>query len=380
MRFSVRGFGCALFYFHRKRDPYEKAASYLLTLILCLTLCACGNTDTQTPSTDNSNTYAESHPIDDLLGTWHNKETHQFLYITPTTTLHCYLDASIDNYINDKKYSYTFEIAENTIQHTHLGKFEFVSVDNKMKLVCTETGRIAKGMEFTKVENLITQEKLNGDWYCEATGNSLEITNDIIHPNHSETANYNTWYIAGDTLYISKIGIYSILKDGDTIKLVDDAEEFVNISSDPVLMAKLPRDTHIEFPEPVLLYEDENVRLETTGFHREMKKDWTLPVRIKTYITLRFHNKSSQETIYDPDQFYIGSNRVQGGMMDGTPWLLPGKTGDYSFFIQYSQDEPLESIEDLYQLEARFEVDPLKDGVIQSRRIYDILFSCSDAF
>lgn len=42
MRFSVRSFGCALFYFmEAKRN--KKTISILLVLVMALSLCACGN-------------------------------------------------------------------------------------------------------------------------------------------------------------------------------------------------------------------------------------------------------------------------------------------------------------------------------------------------
>ncbi|MCI7728014.1 MAG: hypothetical protein MSH58_12935, partial [Clostridiales bacterium] len=102
------------------------------------------------------------------------------------------------------------------------------------------------------------------------------------------------------------------------------------------------------------------------------------PSYTRAHITIRFHNKAGYEMLISPEDFYIGNERVTCVQSDGTPRLLSGKSGNYSFHIKYDSDEPLSSLEELYQLNGRFEVfryegDTLYDG-------YYFPFSVSEAF
>ncbi len=67
MRFSVRSFGCALFYFMEERQMKPKRTlALLLALVMCLSLCACGETkdvsttdDSHSPEATVSGSYSQ---------------------------------------------------------------------------------------------------------------------------------------------------------------------------------------------------------------------------------------------------------------------------------------------------------------------------------
>lgn len=165
-------------------------------------------------------------------------------------------------------------------------------------------------------------------------------------------------------------GINRIVVNGDTVKLLDGDEEYVRLSADDALAADLPADKRIDFPSPILLFEDKNVRLEAVAFFQEVQKDWDGPAMHKDYITIRFHNRADYEIMYFPNQFYIGNEQVKWVYKEGTPNVLPGKFADYSFQIQKKNDESLSTIEDLYQLEGRFEI-----FRYENNRLYDRYYS-----
>lgn len=310
---------------------------------MCLFLCACGGKQEQTTSKTEGN-----YTIDDLIGVWHSEDTQQILRVNPDRT-------DRYNFGPDGSASpnpdYQVEIDGDIVSYSRLGKFQLEKADEEVKLVCIETGKVGKGTEFIKVENVMADDELNGDWYSSATGNSLQIVEGEIHPNHTDNTIYRQWAIAGDTLYVYKFGTFKIQADGDNIKLINDGEEFVRVTSD-----ELPTDNRIDFSEPILLFENETVRLEASAFYQEMRKDWDTPAEYKEFITLKFHNKADYEMMFFPDQFYIGDEKVKWGYVEGTPDVLPGKAANYSFRIQKETDEPLDTLEDLYQLEGRFEM------------------------
>lgn len=123
----------------------------------------------------------------------------------------------------------------------------------------------------------------------------------------------------------------------------------------------------MEFAEPVLLAEDKNLKLEIINFYQDVWEPSNQPSYTRAHITIRFQNKANYEMMITPDVFYIGDERAICVQSDGTPNLLAGKSGNYSFHIKYDTDEPLNSLDDLYQLNGRFEVyrhenDTLYDG------------------
>lgn len=346
----------------------KKSLSLVLVFVMCLSLCACGGRQKLSAKTNGKYT------IDDLVGVWHSEDSQQILLVSPDNTSRYHYAPK--SFMPDVDYH--LEIDKDIVSYSRLGKFQLKREDDGLKIVCIETGKVGKGTEFLKVENIITEEDLNGDWYSSATGNSMKIIEGEIHPNHKEGTIYRQWCIAGDTLYIFDFGVFKIEVDGSTVKLVDGNEELVRLSSDDLLRAELPTDKRIDFSEPIFLFEDNNVRLEASAFYQETRKDWNSPAEYKEYITLRFRNKADYEIILTPDQFYIGDEKVKWGYVEGTPQILPGKVANYSFRIQKDTDKPLDSMEDLYRLDGRFEVFRYENNRLYDR--YYLPFSIEEAY
>lgn len=307
-----------------------------------------------------------SYTIDDLIGVWHSEGSRQMLSVGPDMTSR--RSFAPDNSSLDDR-DYQVEIEGDIVSYSRLGKFQIKQADGVLILSCIETGKIAKGTEFVKVENKATKEELHGSWYSLTTGNFMEIVDGKVHINNKQKTIYHEtdWDIAGDTLYIQSFLVLKIVADGDQIKLIDSDEEFIRTSKGEMQAADLLSDRRIDFAKPILLFEDDNVRLEAVAFYQEVQKDWDSPAAHKEYITVRFHNKADYEIMFFPDQFYLGNEKVQWVYVEGTPDVLPGKVSNYSFLVKNSNNEPLESIEELYQLNGRFEVFRYENNKLSGR-------------
>lgn len=356
----------------------KKGISLILVLVMCLSLCACGEKQEQIIATNNSTESFKTdgeYTIDDLIGVWHSEDSQQVLFVNPDITSR-YNFAPNSSSMDDRDYQ--MEINGDMVAYSRLGKFQIARVNDVLRLSCIETGKVVKGTEFVKVENIITKEDLNGDWYSPSTGNAIKIIEGEIHLNNKQKSIYRQWEIAGNTLYIHSFGAFKIEVNEDAIKLIDDDEEFIRMSANDMLTADLPTDKRIDFSVPILLFEDKNIRLEVVAFYQEIQKDWDSPASHKEYITLRFHNKADYDIMCFPDQFYIGNENVKWVYVEGTPEILPGKVANYSFHVKSNNDESLDSIEDLYQLNGRFEVFRYENNRLSDR--YYIPFSISEAY
>lgn len=356
----------------------KKVTALALMFIMCLSLYACGEKQEQITAMNNISESAKldgKYTIDDLIGVWHSEDLQQVLFVNPDVTSR-YNFAANSSSMNDNDYQ--MEIDGDMVSYSRLGKFQIARANDVLILSCIETGVVVKGTEFLKVENIVSKEDLNGDWYCSSTGNAMKITDGEIHLNNKQKSIYRQWEIAGDTLYIRSFGMFKIVVEDDNIKLIDGAEEFVWMSADEMLTSDLSTDKRIDFSEPILLFEDESVRLEAVAFYQESQKDWDGPATHKEYITIRFHNKADYEIMCFPDQFYIGNEKVKWGYVEGTPDILSGKVANYSFRVKNSNDDSLDSIEELYQLNGRFEVFRYENNRLSNRSY--IPFSMSEAY
>ena len=358
----------------------KKAIVLVLIFAMCLSLTACGEKQEQATAVQedvNPVKVDGEYTIDKLIGVWHSEESQQVLSVSPDmTSRRCFAPNSSS--LDDRDYK--MEIDGNVISYSNLGKFQIKQVDGILTLSCIETGKVLKGTEFVKVENIIPKEDLSGSWYSLTTGNSMEIIDGKVHINNKQKniIHEQQWDIAGDTLYIHSFLVLKIMVDGDSIKLIDSAEEFVRISADETQTADLSTDNRIDFSEPILLFEDNNVRLEAIALYQEVQNDWDSPATHKEFITLRFHNNADYEIMFFPDLFYLGNEEVKWVYKEGTPDILPGKVANYSFCVKNTNDESLDSIEDLYQLNGRFEVFRYENNRLSDR--YYIPFSMSEAY
>lgn len=357
----------------------KKVVSLFLVIAVCLTLFACGKKQEQTAALKENDEQIKTdgqYTIDDLIGVWHSEECREVLSISPDMASRRSFSPNSSSF-DDRDYK--MEIDGNIVSYSKLGKFQIEQVNGILKLACIETGKIAKGTNFVKVESIIAKEDLNGNWYSLTTGNAMEIVNGKVHMNNKQKTIYHEsqWDVVGDTLYIDSFLALKIVVDGDSIKLVDNSEEFVHMSADETQTTGFPTDKRIDFSVPILLFEDNDIRLEVMAFYQEVQKDWDSPATHKDYITIRFHNKADYEIMCFPDQFYIGNEKVKWVYVEGTPDILPGKVANYSFNVKNSNDESLDSMDVLYQLNGRFEVFRYENNRLSNR--YYASFSFDEA-
>lgn len=138
-------------------------------------------------------------------------------------------------------------------------------------------------------------------------------------------------------------------------------------------------DDLIEFEEPILVWEDNNIKIELVSFYQE-HLNWVggEPATEKG-ITLRYYNKTNYGVVIQLQEAYLGVDAVQILNMDGSETPAAGKATTRNYLFQNitgSSISALESMDDLYQLDGRFWVgikhDPNSSMVNDS---YDVNFS-----
>lgn len=119
----------------------------------------------------------------------------------------------------------------------------------------------------------------------------------------------------------------------------------------------------IEFTDKILL-DNEYMTVELTQFF-EKKVNWAgREPQIEKYLTLKVHNNSDKEYLFNLQDAYIKDESVTAVMQDGNSGPAPGKTKTYSYDIYYNTSpDPtaLDSLEDLYTLDAEIQIS-ISDG------------------
>lgn len=116
----------------------------------------------------------------------------------------------------------------------------------------------------------------------------------------------------------------------------------------------------IEFQD-VVLAEDELVRIELSNFF-EKETRWASGTQIEKCLTYRVTNKGDKELLIYLEDTYIDDEGVNRSGLDGVGVApKPGKSDSYAYRIYYKSPayengKPLDSLEDLYRLEASFEI------------------------
>ena len=135
-------------------------------------------------------------------------------------------------------------------------------------------------------------------------------------------------------------------------------------------------DDRIEFSEPVLLAESEEISIELVAFFQE--DDDNNGVKDK-YISLKFHNKADYEI-----GIHLMHLSVDGEAVDctyhkaQTPKLLPGESVTQFFKIHYAFGDTLNTMEDLYEFKGRFQLHKIT-GISTGEYGDEIPFSVEDA-
>lgn len=133
--------------------------------------------------------------------------------------------------------------------------------------------------------------------------------------------------------------------------------------------------------ENTVLADNDVVTVELVQFYEE-EVNWNGPETpvFEKNITLQVKNKSDYEIIFNYSDAYIGDEAVRVSMYDGNEGPAPGKSKKYRYCIEQDtapDHTPLESIEDLYDLDGNFEISIVKEGVITDT--YDLDFSIPKA-
>ena len=116
-----------------------------------------------------------------------------------------------------------------------------------------------------------------------------------------------------------------------------------------------PNNDIIEF-EDILVADDINVTIELVNFYVE-QVNWVSSNQAEKLVTFRFTNKTDQELILNPDNFYLNNEKMFVLSMDGGVSLESGRSGKYSFMVAEDtspEHTALKSLENLYNLEGSF--------------------------
>lgn len=116
-------------------------------------------------------------------------------------------------------------------------------------------------------------------------------------------------------------------------------------------------DDVIEFGEPLLVWEDDNIKIELVSFYQEHFNWVTGESTTEKGITVRYYNKTSYGVVIQLQEAYLGVNAVQILHSDGSESPAPGKATTRNYLIQNvtgSTTSALESMDNLYQLDGSF--------------------------
>lgn len=133
----------------------------------------------------------------------------------------------------------------------------------------------------------------------------------------------------------------------------------------------------IEFTD-VVLVDDDTVKIELLNFF-EREYNWNTGKQIEKCFTYKVKNKSDHELLIYLEDPYIDDEGVSRSGLDGVGTApKPGKSDTYSYRIYRESPadkngKALESLEDLYRLEATFEIKTKVDNQIVDS--YDADFS-----
>lgn len=114
----------------------------------------------------------------------------------------------------------------------------------------------------------------------------------------------------------------------------------------------------IEFTDTILL-DNDLVTVELTQFF-EKEVNWfgASEPQMEKYVTLKVHNNSDKEIMFNLEDGYINDESVIVILQDGNSGPAPGKTKTYTYDIQYNTSpnpKALDSLEDLYTLDANIQ-------------------------
>lgn len=145
-----------------------------------------------------------------------------------------------------------------------------------------------------------------------------------------------------------------------------------------------PNNNVMEFETPIVVAEDEHLRVEVVKFYQEYRL-WntngypleadssTEGATLESFVVFKFYNKSNRDLRIEIDSLYLGSDGAHFSQNYASkPAVGKNVTGHY--LIQTGEKEALASMEELYSLDGKFEVYfQGEDGVLRDR--YELKFS-----
>lgn len=131
----------------------------------------------------------------------------------------------------------------------------------------------------------------------------------------------------------------------------------------------------IVFPEPVLMAEDNTVRIELVSFIQE-ESPWK---DIGKYVALEFTNYADYEVGVWLENLAVNNESADASYRGGEkPNILPGETTTYFIEIRDAFNNALDSLDQLYTLKGRFKV-LRRTGTNSYADAYEIPFSIPNA-
>ena len=155
------------------------------------------------------------------------------------------------------------------------------------------------------------------------------------------------------------------------------AHETVNVIMDSIGTTEEQDNngSKIVFPEPVLLAEDNKVRIELVSFIQE-ESPWK---DIGKFVALKMTNNADYEVGVRLANLVVNNESADASYSAGDmPNILPGETTTYYIEIRDAFNNALDSLDQLYTLKGRFEV-LRRTGTNHYADAYEIPFSIPNA-
>ena len=126
-------------------------------------------------------------------------------------------------------------------------------------------------------------------------------------------------------------------------------------------------DNVIEFETPIVVAEDEYLRIEVTRFYQEYRS-WkgsspniadsaTEGASLEKFLVFKYCNKSSQPVIVQMDDMYLGNDGASYySVSSPSVEIAEGKNNFGTFLVRTGEKETLKSMEELYSLDGQFYV------------------------
>ena len=138
-------------------------------------------------------------------------------------------------------------------------------------------------------------------------------------------------------------------------------------------------DNAIEFETPIVVAEDENLRVEVVKFYQDYvswndhgqpsskKADSTTEgATLEKFLVFKYYNKSDQALVVQMDDMYLGSDGASyHSISSPSVEIAEGKNNLGTFLVRTGEKETLKSMEELYFLDGQFHVwSKGEDGVL----------------